>query len=95
MEKTIIKMFPKIEFNMEKCIGGLDCAKCLQACPVNVLRTYTEKREGDARTSKDWLIVDTFPSMCTGCLKCVTVCPNAKEGAIKIEFVPMRIPVKG
>jgi len=87
-------MFPEITFDMDKCIGGLDCGKCMQACTPHVLRAYTPMPEGKAQNSKDWLPIATFPSLCTGCMKCVEVCPEADKGAIKVELKPMRVPVK-
>lgn len=94
MDKTIVKNFPQIKFNMDVCLGGLDCATCMQACPPHVLRTYTPMQEGKAKTSKDWVPIATFPSLCTGCMRCVEVCPKSEEGAITIDFVPMRVPIK-
>jgi len=32
LEKTRIQMFPEIKFNMDSCLGALDCGKCLSNC---------------------------------------------------------------
>ena len=94
LEKTRIQMFPEIKFNMDSCLGALDCGKCLQACLYHVMRCYTPMPEGKAQSSKDWIPIATFPSLCTGCLRCVQVCPKASEGAIEVSFKAMRLPVK-
>ena len=92
--KTVDKLFPEITFNMDSCLGAIDCAKCLQICRPHVLRCYTPMPEGHAKSSKDWLPIATFPSLCTGCMDCVKVCPKADQGAIQIEFVPRKLPKK-
>jgi ferredoxin len=92
--KTYTKMFPKIEFNMESCLGAMDCAKCLQACAPHVMRCYTQIPEGHTSNSKQWIPIATFPSLCTGCMKCVEVCPKARDGAIVVKFEPIRLPKK-
>jgi len=94
LEKTRIRMFPEIKFNMDVCLGALDCGKCLQACPAHVMRCYTPKPEGKVQTSKEWIPIATFSSLCTGCLKCVRACPKASKGAIEVSFKPTRLPVK-
>jgi len=92
--KTIKKLFPKIEFNMDSCLGAIDCGKCLQACAPHVMRCYTKIAEGHTKGSKEWFPIATFPSICTACMKCVEVCPKAKEGAISVTFEPVRLPKK-
>ena len=88
------RLFADITFDMNACVGALDCGKCMQACSPHVLRTYTAVQEGKAQTSKDWIPTATFPSICTGCMKCVEACPHAAKGAIKVELKPMRLPNK-
>lgn len=92
--KTVTKMCPQITFNMDTCIGALDCGKCLQACVPHVLRCYTPIAEGMTNTSKEWIPIATFPSLCTGCMRCVEVCPKAKEKAITVTFKETRLPKK-
>lgn len=92
--KTEKKMRPQIVFNMDSCIGALDCGKCLQACVPHVLRCYTPIAEGMTKTSKEWIPIATFPSLCTGCMSCVEVCPKAKEKAIVITFEEKKLPKK-
>jgi len=92
--KTVKKMRPQIEFNMNSCLGALECGKCLQACVPHVLRCYTPIAEGMTTTSKQWIPIATFPSLCTGCMSCVEVCPKAKEKAIVATFKEMRLPKK-
>jgi len=92
--KTYEKMLPRIEFNMEACLGALDCGKCLQACTPHVMRCYTPIAEGNTENSKQWVPIATFPSLCTGCMKCAEVCPKAKDGAITITFEKVRLPKK-
>jgi ferredoxin len=92
--KTYEKMFPRIKFDMESCLGALDCGKCLHACTPHVMRCYTAIPEGHTQASKDWIPIATFPSLCTGCMKCVEVCPKAKEGAISVTFEKVRLPKK-
>jgi len=92
--KTVKKMTPQIKFDMNSCLGALDCGKCMQACAPHVLRCYTPIAEGTTSTSKQWIPIATFPSLCTGCMKCVEACPNAKEKAIDISFKEARLPKK-
>jgi ferredoxin len=92
--KTYYKEAPKIEFNMDACLGAIDCGKCLQVCPPHVMRCYTQIPEGQTKTSKEWIPIATFPSLCTACMQCVKVCPKAKEGAISVTFERMRLPKK-
>ncbi len=92
--KTVNKLFPEIVFNMDACLGAMDCGKCLQACEPHVMRCYTQKPEGHTTTSKEWIPIATFPSLCTGCMNCVKVCPKASEGAIKVTFVENTLPKK-
>jgi len=92
--RTIVKMVPQIEFNMDACLGGWECGRCLQACIPHVFRCFADGPEGKASTSKDWVPIATYVSLCTGCKKCIEVCPRAKEAAIKITFVPARLPQK-
>lgn len=92
--KTVDKMFPHITFNMDECLGALDCSKCLQACGPHVLRCYTPNTEGAAKVSTDWVPIATFPSLCTGCMDCVDVCPKADAQAIKMEFISTKLPKK-
>ncbi|MFC1956238.1 4Fe-4S dicluster domain-containing protein [Chloroflexota bacterium] len=94
IDKTKIRVWPEIRFNMDSCLGALDCGKCLQACLFNVMRCYTPMPEGKAKNSKDWIPIATFPSLCTGCLRCVQVCPKSSEGAIDVSFKRIRLPVK-
>ena len=92
--KTVTRLFPEITFNMDSCLGAMDCGKCLQACQPHVMRCFTPIAEGKTTTSKEWIPLATFPSLCTGCLECVKVCPKASEGAIKVEFIEKRLPKK-
>jgi ferredoxin len=92
--KTVEKNYPEITFNMDVCLGAMDCGRCLQACQPHVMRCYTPMPEGHAKKSTDWVPIATFPSLCTGCMDCVNVCPKADEGAISINFVPTVLPKK-
>lgn len=91
---TYTKLFPQIDFNMDVCRGAMDCGKCLQVCQPHVMRCYTQIPEGHTTSSKEWIPIATYPSLCTGeaCMKCVKVCPQ--PGAISITFKPMRMPRK-
>ncbi len=92
--RTVAKMVPQIEFNMNACLGGWECGKCLRACSPHVFRCFTDGPEGKASVSKDWVPIATYLSLCTGCMKCVSACPKADEGAIRVTFVPRRLPRK-
>ena len=92
--KTYTKMFPQIKINMDSCLGALECGKCMQACVPHVLRCYTPIAEGKVTTSREWIPIATFPSLCTGCMKCVEACPKAKEKAITVTFEAIELPKK-
>ncbi len=58
-----------VEINYEKCIG-VDCAECMNACPMEVFAIENDK------------VVVVNEDVCTFCMICVDVCP---EGAVKVK----------
>jgi len=79
-----IRTLPNIEIDQDRCISPMNCGKCLQACPAVVLLcipTYNEKFR-ECHDDDFQVMVHNRPA-CTGCMKCVEVCP---EDCIRIEF---------
>ena len=69
----------------DKCRDPLSCRRCLLVCPTSVLGLGTsvgpEKyKEIDPR---HFIVRGVRDQFCTGCLKCVEVCPT---DAIRISF---------
>jgi ferredoxin len=76
---------PQILVDDEKCGDPLSCRRCLLVCPSRVLGLGTsvgpEKyREIDPH---HFVVRGVRFQFCTGCLKCVEVCPT---DAIQISF---------
>jgi ferredoxin len=76
---------PQILVDDEKCDDPLSCRRCLLVCPSRVLGLGTsvgpEKyREIDPH---HFVVRGVRFQFCTGCLKCVEVCPT---DAIQISF---------
>ncbi len=76
---------PTILVDDEKCQDPLTCRKCLLVCPTRVLGLGTsvgpEKfKEIDRHR---FVVRGVRYQFCTGCLKCVEVCPT---DAIQISF---------
>lgn len=56
-------VFAEIGYNQNKCIGIMECGLCLEACPINVIKTAADKK------------IQIDREGCTDCGKCVEVCP--------------------
>jgi NAD-dependent dihydropyrimidine dehydrogenase PreA subunit len=60
------------------------CCACLRACApaVFLLHQTIGAVENDQLDPEKWRITPLWPSLCTGCLKCVETCP---AGAIAVN----------
>ena len=60
------------------------CGRCLRACDpaVFLLHETLGAREENPLDPQAWRITALWPSLCTRCGKCMSVCP---EGAIQIS----------
>jgi NAD-dependent dihydropyrimidine dehydrogenase PreA subunit len=55
------------------------CCLCLRACAPAVFHLHQAfgVREPDVYDPQSWRITALWPSLCTGCRKCVEACPEA------------------
>ena len=78
-------VLPSIHVNDDLCPDPLSCRKCLLICPTRVLGLGTnvgpEKFKEIDRSH--FIVRGVRYPYCTGCMKCVEVCPS---GAIQIAF---------
>ena len=62
------------------CDYPLNCMKCVEVCPFNVLALNPAELT-DVETVTKWTIIVVFSDLCNACERCVEACP---EGRIKI-----------
>ena len=73
----------KIVIDYTKCgyeegvkVDPRECRKCLNVCdPAVFLMHPTLREHEDPYNPEEWIITAVWPSMCTGCNRCVEVCP--------------------
>ena len=56
---------PELAYDAKKCIGDVECGRCLAVCPESALSVL----ESDGRIRVDW-------DRCTNCVECVPRCPS-------------------
>ena len=92
MSKTKKKKRTKIKIDYSKCgekgkIDPRNCGLCLRTCDPAVFIMHetigTEKQQEDPHDPQDWRITPIWGSLCSGCFKCVEICP---EQAISIKW---------
>lgn len=66
----------KIQIDTQACGDPLDCRLCLDRCPEKVFATYPRRRREPGVKAGDYVIFPMFASQCTGCMECVTFCPQ-------------------
>jgi len=87
---AVVRKFPKITVDREKCTVPFLCKKCLQVCPQGVLSVERvmakeeRQKEVDPRIPGNYELDYVRRDKCTVCNKCVDVCP---VDAIKIEVL--------
>ncbi len=71
----------KIKIDYQKCKSGAqidprDCRKCLFVCdPAVFLMHPTLDKHPNPFDPDKWMVTPVWPSICTGCFRCVKVCP--------------------
>ncbi|OJF77292.1 MAG: pyruvate:ferredoxin (flavodoxin) oxidoreductase [Treponema sp. CETP13] len=92
-KRSVAEMIP--EWDPEACI---QCGQCTVVCPHAVIRMKTMTNDEAAKAPKTFKAVETKPKPtegkkvvlqvssedCTGCGMCVSVCPMAQKGALKL-----------
>ena len=69
-------MLPTITVDNSICLGPLDCALCLQTCPMMVfIAGPTKKWKFRETDTKDYHLYARYYDQCVMCQKCVEVCP--------------------
>ena len=78
-------MLPTVTVNDQKCADPLSCRKCLLICPTHVLGLGTDVpiRKFRETDPEHFIVRGVRVDKCTGCLDCVTVCP---QNAIQVSF---------
>ncbi len=70
---------PIIEIDRKRCTTPFDCKRCLRICPTAVFSVHTIKSERGIETDKtvagNYVLGVSYRDQCTGCMKCVEVCP--------------------
>jgi NADH-quinone oxidoreductase subunit I len=76
---------PRILVDDEKCHDPLSCRRCLLVCPTRVLGLGTSVGPEKFKQIDPghFIVRGVRYQFCTGCLKCVEVCPT---DAIQISF---------
>lgn len=79
----------KIKIDHSKCGVNVstdprDCRKCLYVCdPAVFLMHPTLEKHPDPHNPDKWVVDAIWLSKCTGCMKCVSACPEQA-----IEVIP-------
>ncbi|MFC1919878.1 ATP-binding protein [Chloroflexota bacterium] len=66
----------KIRIDAQACGNPLDCRLCLERCPEKVFATYPRRQREPGVPAEDYVIFPMFTSLCTGCVECVSFCPQ-------------------
>ncbi len=70
---------PQIEIDHSKCTVPFDCKKCLRLCSTAVFHVQVVKvekyRETDKKEPDAYVLSAPYRDKCTGCNKCIEVCP--------------------
>lgn len=76
---------PRITIDRERCATPFDCKRCLRVCPPAVFAVFAIKNVRGVETDKKepgaYGLAAVYRDKCTGCVKCVEVCPT---GAISV-----------
>lgn len=75
----MIPVNPVITIDRDRCTTPFDCKRCLRVCPPAVFAVYAAKNVRGTETDKTepgaYLLAAVYRDKCTGCMKCVEVCP--------------------
>lgn len=70
---------PKITVSYERCTVPFDCKKCLRICPTAVFSVFCVKQVRGLETNKkepgSYKVMAQYRDRCTGCMRCVEICP--------------------
>ncbi len=83
---------PKISINRTLCTTPFDCKRCLRACAPAVFSVTAIKNVRGQETDKTepgtYVLGVAYRDKCSGCMKCVEVCP---AGALNV-YMPEEAP---
>ncbi len=85
-------MSPKITIDRALCTTPFNCKLCLRACPPAVFGVTALKsirgQETDKTEPGAFVLMVSYRDKCTGCMKCVEVCPVGALTVTMPEGVP-------
>ncbi len=61
---------------VQPCSQARNCRKCLEVCPAQVFVIAPQTGRSTGVPAGDWRIYPGLPSRCTGCVDCVSACPE-------------------
>lgn len=71
---------PVITIDRDRCATPFDCKRCLRICPPAIFAVYAAKNVRGVETDKTeagtYVLAAVYRDKCTGCMKCVDVCPT-------------------
>lgn len=83
---------PRISIDRDRCTTPFACKRCLRICPPAIFAVFAIKNVRGMETDRNepgaYGLAPVYRDKCTGCLKCVEVCP---VGAISVTM-PQAVP---